>query len=126
MEKINIEIPTGLTPKQEAILIAKELGKTYLPHGVKMIGNYYELKNLQTTITINRKIVEAVTVTCNCPVCSCIFDRKLSKICYTNVGGTVRQKRLCGNECRDFYISIAPNRISAKKADVSNYMFYRR
>ena len=116
----------GLTPEEELLAIAKELGKTYLPSGVKTIGNSYELKELQTSITINRKPVEKVTVTCDCPVCNAIFDRKLSKSCYTNVGGNVRQKRLCGKECMDLYISISPSRISAKKADVSNYLFHRR
>lgn len=126
MEKINIEIPTGLTPEQEIFEIAKHLGQKLLPSNQKLLGSSYKLEELQTEIVITRKPIEKVTVTYSCPVCQTIFDKSFSKICYTNFGGVIKQKRLCSDDCRDFFININPSRISIKKSNVSGYMFHSR
>ena len=119
MENITIKIPAGLSNEKELILIAKQLGKSYLPGGkTKLIGAGYEIQKLQTTINIIREPVETVTITFVCPVCNTIFDKPQSKILYTNYGGGIRQRRCCSDDCRDQYISINPARIAKSKREL--------
>ena len=124
MEQITVNIPTGLTAAEELLVIAKELGKKYLPgSSTPLIGTGYELTQLQTVIVVNRVPLEKAVAIFECPVCSVSFTKPTSKICYTNFGGVTKQKRLCSVGCREQFISISPDRISIKNP---GYMFHRR
>lgn len=115
MEKVTIYIPTGLSQEEEVLLIAKEFGKKYLPSPHPLIGNGYEIEALQTTIVVNRVPVVKTQVMYSCPICNALFASSSAKICYSSFGGITRKKRLCSTECRDEFISIAPDRITIKK-----------
>lgn len=124
MEKIAINIKQGLSPEQEAFAIAKELGKKYLPPNKKMIGHGYELVDLQIQITVNRVATEKVFITQDCPICQSTFLQKHGKSCFSNFGGVTRKKMLCSVDCRETFISIAPDRIRLKND--FTYMFHCR
>lgn len=109
METIKITIPDNLTPEQEIIRIAKQIGKKMLPSGKKehlALGDGYEIKHLQTIIKIERKPTEDAIVTQEC-FCGTVFLRKAGHKLYTNYGGTKRTLRYCSETCRQSVIDIA-------------------
>ena len=107
MEKIKITIPDGLTPQEEIFAIAKKLGKALgPPKNQKAIGVGYEVKHLETQITITREPVEELIVTRVCSVCETIFEQSLGKPLYVNYGGQIKQRMYCSDECRDGVIDI--------------------
>jgi len=119
MEKITITIPDNLTPNEELLAISKELGKKLLPSNQKLLGSGYELKDLQTQITIVREQVEKPIVTRNCPVCQTIFEQKIGRPLWTNYGGSQKKHYYCKDECRETVLHIVGSgRASIKKSDL--------
>lgn len=107
MEKITITIPDNLTPEQELFAIVKKLGSKLLPSGTnKLLGNGYEIKDLQTAIIIKRKSTEKVTVTRNCPICATMFDHHVARPLWTNYGGVKKLHHYCSDECREKMMEI--------------------
>lgn len=125
MEKINITIPDGLTPQEEIFAIAKKLGKALAPPKKnKAIGDGYEVKQLETQITIKREPKSPLLVTQECGVCQTLFEPKEGFKLYVNYGGSVLLKRYCCDECRSTIIDIAGDRASLKKKDISMKRFW--
>lgn len=108
MEKIKIVIPDNLTPDQELMAIAKQLGKKLLPKsGTKLIGSGYEIKHLDTQINISREPVEKAITTRECVVCKTVFEQSKGKKLWTNYGGLQRKHYYCSDDCRNVVFSIA-------------------
>lgn len=126
MEKIQITIPEGLTNEQEIELIARELGKQYLPKNKKVsIGIGYRINQINTEIEITRSPVEEMAFVFVCPVCEKNANQRKAKRLFTNYGGRIRERMCCSNDCRDFYISINPDRISKTRASLKPFSFTR-
>lgn len=120
MERINITIPDNLTPNEEVLAIAKQLGKKLLPSNLKKLGSGYELKHLQTQINIKREAVVKPIVTHECSVCSAVFEQKIGKKLWINYGGNQKQRHYCSDECRDTVLQIAGSgRASIKKNELA-------
>lgn len=120
MKRINITIPDNLTPNEEVLAIAKQLGKKLLPSKLKMLGSGYELKHLQTQINIKREAIEKPIVTRECPICKTIVDQKAAKVLWTNYGGNQKKNYYCSDECRETVLHIAGNgRASIKKNELA-------
>lgn len=126
MEKINITIPDGLTPQEEIIAIAKKLGKALSPpKNLKALGTGYEVKQLETQITIKREPKSPLLVTQECSVCQTLFERKEGFILYINYGGNTRQVRYCCEECRNIVIDVCgEGRTSLKKRNLKPNVVY--
>ena len=120
MEKINITIPDNLTPQEELMAIAKQLGRKLLPtDNKKLLGTGYEIKHLETQITIKREQVEKPIVTRNCPICQTIFEQKIGKRLWTNYGGVQKQHHYCKSECREMVLQVAgTGRAAIKKSEL--------
>lgn len=121
MEIINITIPDNLTPDQELLEIGKQLGKKMLPPSnmQKAIGCGYEIKNLKTTIHIERKATKKTIVTRECPICNMIFDQTAGSVFYHNYGGSTKTKHVCSDRCRAEYMDIlSPDRCSLSRKKI--------
>jgi len=120
MEKINITIPDNLTSEQELMAIAKQLGRKLLPtDNKKLLGTGYEIKHLETQITIKREQVEKPIVTRTCPICQTIFEQKIGKRLWTNYGGVQKQHHYCKDECRETVLQVAgTGRAAIKKSEL--------
>lgn len=121
MENITITIPDNLTPQQELLAISKQLGKKLLPTGNNpiLIGEGYEIKNLQTRITIKRESVEKPLVIISCSLCSLSVEQKLSKKLWSNYGGNIKKLHFCDDNCRDTVLQISgTGRCAIKKSDL--------
>lgn len=119
MEKINITIPDNLTPQEELLAIAAQLGKKMLPGGKAMLGSGYQIQDLQTQITITREAVEKPLVTIECSVCKTIFEKSLGVPMYVNYGGDARKRLFCSKECCGEVINICgEGRAAMKKKDL--------
>lgn len=115
MQKINVVIPDNLSIEQELIEIAKELGKNLLPASEKkLVGAGYEVKHLQTQITIERKPVEKPIVTCKCSVCNTIFEKSLGHKLWVNYGGIPVKRLYCSDQCRNTVMEIVGKGRAAK------------
>ena len=134
METINIEIPDNLSRIDEVLRIAKHLGKKMLPsndiESIKSIGSGYTIKELNTVINIKRTSTEKTLITYTCSICNTIFDKKSSKLFYTNYGGKIKTNRICSENCRTKYMAFLPsNRCSISKKKLTemqvNQMFSR-
>lgn len=102
MNKINIVIPDNLTPNQEVMEIAKLLGKKLLPSNQKYLGDGYEIKHLETQITIKRIATEKAIITHDCPVCKTTVEQSAAKVLWTNYGGKRKKHHYCSDNCRDY------------------------
>ena len=126
MEKINITIPDNLTPNEEVLAIAKQLGKKLLPSNQKLLGSGYELKHLQTQINIKREAIEKPIVTRECPICKTIVDQKAAKVLWTNYGGNQKKHHYCSDECRESVLQIAGSgRASIKRNELGRVQSWR-
>ena len=126
MEKIIITIPDNLTPQQEALAISEQLGKKYLPSSsLKLIGSGYEVKHLETQIVIRREAVEKPVVTCECSVCSTVFEKSLGKDLWVNYGGIDKKRKYCSDICRNTVIAICGDgRASIKRKELKRVVAY--
>lgn len=126
MEKIIITIEDGLTPQEEILAIAKKLGKALSPpKNVKAIGTGYEVKKLETQITIKREPKSPLLVTQVCSVCETLFEPKEGFILYVNYGGNTKQCRYCCEECRNVVIDVCgEGRTSLKKSGLKPPVTY--
>lgn len=120
MEKINITIPDNLTPEQELTAISKKLGRKLLPtDNKKLLGTGYEIKHLETQITIKREQVKKPIVTRTCLICKTIFEHKIGKRLWINYGGAQKQHHYCRNECREAVLQVeGTGRASIKKSEL--------
>jgi len=107
MKKIEIKIPDNLTPQEEIWAIAKKLNKKMLSQGpTTLLGSGYEIKDIQTQITITREATEKPIKTIACTVCKTIFEDKLGSPVYTNYGGNVKKLLYCSKECCQAVIDV--------------------
>lgn len=109
MEKIIITIPDNLSPAEEAIAIAKELGKKFLPktgNKQKALGTGYEIQQLETQIIIKREPVEKAIATKDCSVCGTVFPIKSGVPLWINYGGVQKQRHYCKESCRQTVIDL--------------------
>lgn len=127
MEIIKITIPDNLTPDQELLAIAQQLGKKMLPSkNQNLLGAGYELKHLQTAIVINRVTTEKIIVTRVCPICDTIFDHSIGKRLWTNYGGVKKQHHYCSDDCRDVMESIVGDGRSSRSKNKLQPLFKRK
>jgi len=125
MEKINITIPDGLTPQQEIFAIANKLGKALAPPKKQIaIGQGYEVKHLDTQITIRREPTSNLLVTQECSVCKTLFEPSVKHCLYVNYGGVVQKRKYCSDECRDVVQSMCgPGRALPTRSGLSKRWF---
>lgn len=107
---ININISADLTPEQETIEISKILRAKHLSGSAKnkhqniRIGQGIDIKQLQTTIIVNRvaKFIEFVP----CNVCGCEYQNDLFKKVFVNYGGKVKYIKVCSTSCQEQMIDM--------------------
>jgi len=128
MEKITITIPDGLTPSEEIFAIAKKLGKALAPPKKQIaIGDGYEVKELETQITVKREPRSPLLVTQTCSVCDTLFEPKEGFILYVNYGGITKLRRYCCDECRTKVIELCgEGRASINKSKLKPYRRFER
>ncbi len=125
MDKIIITIPDNLTKEQEWEEIALVLGKKMLPSPNKILGDGYEVKNLETQIIIKREPVFKSSATHNCSVCQTIFDVKLARPLWVNYGGSQKKRIYCSDDCRETVLNIiGSGRASIDKKDLKPVFKY--
>ena len=126
MEKINITIPDNLNANEEILAIAKHLGNNMLPTNKELISCSYELKHLETQITIKREPTEDTIVTRECSVCATIFEQGIGSKLWVNYGGKKKQRHYCSDECREVVLQIVGNgRASIKKGGLVGLKLWR-
>jgi hypothetical protein len=119
MIRINITIPDNLSPTEELLAIAKQLGKKMLPTGQKELGTGYVIKHSETQIVIKREAVEKPIVTRECRICKSIVEQSIAKVLYTNYGGNKKKHYYCSEDCRDVVMNITgQGRASTKRSGV--------
>lgn len=126
MEQIHIKIPDNLSPSEEMLAIAKQLGKRMLPAGKnKLLGSGYEIKHSETKITITREAVEKPIATLVCSVCKTTCEMTLAKPLWINYGGKTRKVHYCSDDCRSKVIEICgEGRASIKKESLGRLIKY--
>lgn len=125
MKRVIITIPDNLTPSQELIAIAQQLGKKMLPSGQNELGTGYTVKHLETQIIIKREPIEKPIVTIECPICKTIVEKKIAKALYTNYGGNRKTSHYCSDECREVILQISgEGRASIRKSGLKPVYAY--
>lgn len=114
---IKIKIDDNLTEQAEVLAIAKQLSLKQLAgngvnKSIKRIGNQLDVKELVTTITIERVSKEKPICFVNCNLCGCEYQSDLGKAYFHNYGGNRKKKFVCSDNCRDIILEAFGSRVS--------------
>lgn len=119
-KEIKIRISDNLSPLEEISEIAKRLKQKQLTSGgnnkdVLRIGREINVKQLTTTIVIerysNEKPIEMVT----CNVCGNLYQNNLSFPYYHNYGGKRAKRHTCSKECQENVLEFLGERAAKTK-----------
>lgn len=127
---ITIKIPDTLTEQEEAAFISKKLAVRALSGGAKndtqkRIGDFVEVQNLKTTITIIRESKEKPIEFIKC-YCGCEFQKGSQSHYFHNYGGIRKKVEVCSNECLDFVIENFGMRVSKTKGKLKPINKFQR
>lgn len=123
-KKVVIVIDEDLSPEQEAYEISKQLRENKLlgsnTSNQKLLddGKKIKVKHLETQIVIKRVSKEKPAELLVCSVCQTQYEENLGFNYFTNIGGTVKKKITCSEQCADVIISLSPSRFSKKKSQI--------
>ena len=106
---INIKIPDNLSDKDELIAIGKKLTQKHLSGGgdnksVKRLGGGVDVKEITTTIVIERVSAEKPIELLKCNVCGCEYRSDMAKYYHHNYGGKRQRRSVCSDNCVQFMI----------------------
>lgn len=126
---INIKIADNLTEQQEVIAIAKKLAQKQLSgrsdnKSVKRLGGGVDIKNLQTTIVIDRVSNEKPIELLTCNVCGCEYQSDMAKYYYHNYGGKNTKRGVCSDDCVQFMIDNFGVRVAKKASQLPRTIDY--
>lgn len=118
MKSLTIDIPDGLTPAQEAVLITKKLlGKNAL---YAKNGKDNEIGHVHTQINVVRHH-KTINID-ECAVCKTLIERRIAKRLWVNYGGVEKLRRYCSIECRDVVIEICgADRVAKNRRKLKHY-----
>lgn len=129
MKKIEIKIPDGLNPQQEAAAIAKKLLQKQLSGKSKdsqqiLIGDSVEVSHIQTQITITRVSKDQPIEMVTCNVCGCEYQNNTALYYWHNYGGKPTKKAVCSESCQTNVIAIIGDRAAKTKSKLAPIRFW--
>lgn len=123
MKKIRIKIPDNLSPEEEAVeigqrLVQKALSGSATKRESKRIGDFVEIKELETNIIIERVSHQKNIELVKCNVCGCDYQSDLFKSVWHNYGGKHRKIHVCSESCQKELLLFLGKRASIKRKDL--------